>query len=245
MRELAGVVAPLRHAQQDFARVGLHAAARQFQRRLPHAGRNALERQAVATQILLRHLDRDLVLPVGEQVDLRDVLVLEQAIAHDFRQLSQRPLVHIAVEYDIDDAATVHLEHDLRLFRVLGKRGDAIDFLLDVLVRLLVIGVGEKFGADHADAFRRRRRHFLNAVEPAHALFDREDNALLDLLRARAGIRHGDRHHVRRKLGKDLLLDSQRDDQAADHQHDHQQVRRDAVADHPRDQAAFGVLVVG
>jgi hypothetical protein len=230
---LAALVGPHQHLAGD----RLDPAARHLQRRLGDLLGDGVEREPVDAHLLARHLDRDLPGRRAREVDLRDPPVGQELIADLLRQVAQDREVLLPVHDHRQHLGAVGHQADDRALGLLRQADDPVDRALDVGQRLLLVGLDRELGADVAAALGRGRDHALDPVDPADPLLDREDDALLDLRRARAGVGHRDRDQVELGLREHLLLDLQAHQQAADQQEEHQQVGGDRVLRHPGDRA--------
>ena len=229
------MVPPLIGAEQDLPARGLHHSGGELHRVAADLERHLLQGEAMASQGLLGDLDRYLAVPYTSQLDLSDLLTLQEAIPQGLAQLPKGPLLGVTVDGDLDHLAPVRHQRDGRALRVLWKRLDAIDAVLDVGERPLWLRRGLQLHIDGPVALPRGRDHLLDAIETADLLLDGEDDALLCLRWAgtRVPDAHDDPVHV--ELGEDLFLDLQPHHDAAEHEDGHQDVGRDAIGRHPRD----------
>ena len=122
-------------------------------------------------------------------------------------QFAQHALGHVAVHFHVHHVAPVGAQRDVRPLGLLGKSRDAVDRLLDVLIDLHPIRIGQQFRPHRARALRSRRGDFLHALDTADRFLDHQDHALLDFVGASAGQRHAHGHQVELEVGKHLLLD--------------------------------------
>ncbi len=132
---------------------------------------------------------------------------------------------------------------DPRFLGLDRERQDPVNGVLDIGRRSLRVGTEQQFHRDNPDPLRRVRGDLFHAVQPAHFFLDRQDDSLLDLIGAGAGIHHGYLDHVEVELREDFLLDAERHDQAAQQQEPHQQVGGHRVTGHPGDGTARFVVV--
>ena len=98
--ELTAAVGLAFGAQQDLPAVGLDRAARQIEGRAPDRPRDLIEGQAVASQGLLRDLDRDLIGTRRHQLHLGDAVKVRDLVAHLLAQSLQGALVDVAGDGD-------------------------------------------------------------------------------------------------------------------------------------------------
>ena len=130
--------------------------------------------------------------------------------------------VQIAVNDQGDDVALVGDQADDGSFGVPWKRSNPIDGVLDILQRLIAVGVDDQFHDNGPGTFARHRRHSLDVVYTADALFDGKEDTLLDLRGAGSGVGHGDGDDLQFEFRENLLFGLRGDKNAADHEADHE-----------------------
>ncbi len=238
--KLPPVVPPLLHAHQDLPALGFQPAPGQLHRCGSDLVGNLLQGQVVGPQPGLGHFDADLEGAHGRQHHLGDAAVLQETVAGRFGHFPQHPFVLVAVKDHRDHLPAPGSHHHLGLFGLLGKGGDAVDLALDILPQPLQVGTGEHLHGHGPNPFLGAGGHFADALKPLDGLFDRQHDALLDLLGAGAGVGHRHGHQVQVEFRKDLLLDPASPDQPAHQKEEHQQVGGDRVAGHPGHGTPFG-----
>ena len=205
--ELAGPVAPFIHAHQYFARLGANAPPGYLDGAGPDAPDNLVQGEAVRPQAGLGNLGPDLIVAPSPHIDLGDIRILEQAIAHLLHHLPQGPLRRFAVQLYGQYLSAPGHQRDLRVLRISREGPDAGDLLLNVLVHFLLICPLHQFHRHHAHAFGRGGLDLLDAIQTADRLFHHQHDALLHLGRAGARVRHSHSDHAQVELGEDFLLD--------------------------------------
>ena len=151
--------------------------------------RDLAQRQPVLAQRSARDLDvGDVVRHVAE-LDLRDAAIGQQPVAQPLGELAERPDVDVAVEPDL---------HDLALARRGGCTSGCSMSSGKVRIRLTAWSMSWKAFMRSVPATssiatvprpsRAGRRDLLDALDAAHRLLDRAQDALLDLGRRGAGV---------------------------------------------------------
>ncbi len=201
------VVAAIVDAKEDLAGRGFDFSAAAFHGRSFDQAGDVVEREVVASQGGFRDFDDDLGVAGVVDVDLGDARTLEEPVARALDDFAEDALGDVTVDLDVDDVAAVRVEHHIGALRLLGKRGDPVDGLFDVLIDLSAVGSDEHFGANRPGAFRCGGGDFLDAINAADGLFGDEDHATLDLLGTASREGDVDADDVQLEVGKDFLLD--------------------------------------
>jgi len=233
--EFLGPLLALFHAQEDFPGVGFDGAGGDVLARLLDESGDLSEGQAVFSKRAAWNFHMGDVVGRAPDLDLRDGLVAQKAVAKPFRQYSKRHYVHGAVEADFHDVPLGREQADFGLLDVFGKGSDPVHRLVDVLKGLHAIGAGHQFDANGAGTFAGGGRNLLDALHASDRLLDGKQNALLDLGRRGARVDDADFDHVQGELGKDLLLDREGRVETATDDDCHEEVRGDGIAGHPGD----------
>ena len=92
---------------------------------------------------------------VGNVTDLhlRNIFAVEQAVAHVFGQLAERPNVGIPIEANRHYFLLVRLQPYFGLLNIVGEGVDAVYRLIDVLEGFHAVGTGHQFNGYAAGTF--------------------------------------------------------------------------------------------
>ncbi len=233
---------PLAHGVEDHAAgPGAQFAECRVAGGAPDLSRHLGERQPVAAQFLLVHLDGDFAVARAAQSDLGDGRQGQQIVAQVFRRPAQRIFGRSrrrhGERHHLDRQL---LQLDLRAFGV-GRRKilDAFDGAADIRQDLAGIGEGFELDIQAGEALRGGADDPRDAGQADHAFLDPAVDVLLDLLRRCAGHLHG--HGNRAQIDFRNVLDGQLNagKDAADDQQDQQELGGDGIADEIGDRSVL------
>ena len=195
----------------------------------------------MAPESVLGHLDGDLVGPRAGEFDLGNSRLGGEVVAHPLGDRLEGELVGLTRHGDVHDPEPRQQLGDDGFLGFLRERLDGIDVGLDVVEHAPRVAAEGDLDHHRAGAFVRRGDDLLDAVDALNRLLDADADALLDLFRRRAEVRHLDAHHVELDLGEGLAPDVEHPDQPGDDDEQHQQVGGHRVAREPLDHSVHRV----
>ena len=159
-------------------------------------------------------------------------------------QFPQHGTALVAVDNEFYDLAFASGDDDKGVFRLFRERRDPVHLVFNVCCQLLQVGINDRFHGDPSASFVGNGSDLFDTVYGPNRLFNRQDDSLFDLLRARAGIGDRDINLVTGEFREDLLLDPGAVEKAADKQENHHQIGGNGVSGHPGNGAFFVIVIV-